>query len=213
MSKKSKFHTYVIGSGSGIISKAISVVAAFANLWLLNQILSKDQFGSYAFSMSAITILSILFSLGQDRAIFYKLAGIKNDDIKIEGASLVYHTIRRLFLYNLLMLLTFFIIVFMNIQALKSHLFWLVCLSLIIPLLVINQVLINWFQSQQRFVVSLLIPRVEDVLETVFLVIALIFCPNCYGVAFSLIGSSLLTVVAWYWFLPPIEGEEIFSLF
>jgi O-antigen/teichoic acid export membrane protein len=204
----SKLSTYLKGSTAGLLAKALSVGSAFVNLWLLNRILSKDQFGSYAFSMTVVAIASLLFTLGQDRAIFYRLSGDKTDDEKIAGSALVYTTIRRILLANAVMLLMLLSIFSLDIGGLRNHSYWLMGLSAIIPVSVVNQILISWYQSQHRFVECVLVPRVEDISRSVLLTLVLLFWPGRTGTVWAIIVAGLLTLFVWYLLIPPVNFKS-----
>lgn len=198
----SKLELYFQGAAAGILAKVLSFVSAFGVLWILNKILTKEQFGSYTFSMTVIMLLILICTLGQDRAIFYRLAGKKADMKRINGGEFVFETIRRVFLINIIVVVAIILISILAAPGTDDIFYWLKFLCMLIPLSVVNQILSAWFQSQQRFAVSIIVPKFEDVLRAFFLLMVLFFCPNRTGIVFAILLANLGTILLWSLFVP-----------
>ena len=72
--ERSKSREYVTGASAALIAKLTALTAGFVSLWLLNQILSKQQYGSYAFAMAMVYLLTLVGTSGLDRTLLYRLS-------------------------------------------------------------------------------------------------------------------------------------------
>jgi hypothetical protein len=103
---RSKLRDYISGISAGGISEAIVLVAGFANLWLLTQILEKNDFGVYAliFAILRTRYLSLLLGFGTSMNVkSVKACGSIQDQLRIrlDGRTVPTARMKHLFLRRL----------------------------------------------------------------------------------------------------------------
>jgi O-antigen/teichoic acid export membrane protein len=197
-----KLHIYFRGSSSGLVAKAISIVSGMAIIWILNKILPKDQYGAYTFAMTIISIIAVISTAGQDRAILYRLSGDRSDLEETDCTALVINLIRKLFFLSTAVVLVIVAFSSLSTDRLGEYSFWIAALSLFIPLFVVNQLFIAWFQSQQKIIEFNLVPKIEDLSRVGLLLLSYLFFPNRIGVVVSIILSNLFLVLAFFYKSP-----------
>ena len=169
-----KSRAYLTGASSALIAKFSAMGTGFASLWLLNQILSKPQYGSYAFALAVVFLLIPVGTAGLDGSVLYRLSRTEATAGRLAGGPYVGWVVRRVVVRGTTIALAVALaaLALDNSANLPGLGWWLAALGVLIPLAGINQVLSAWQQARGLVSRSLLVPRTADPAKMLLLAVA-----------------------------------------
>jgi O-antigen/teichoic acid export membrane protein len=186
------------------MAKLCALPMGFASLWLLNQILSKEQFGAYAFAMATVSMLIPIGTVGLDGAALYRHSRTEPAAGRFAGGQYVGWVVRRVVILGITISLT----LALGALALPDSSdplglgWWLAALGLLIPLAGIDRVLSAWQQARGLVRRALLVPRTADPAKLFMLAIAWIAFPSQIGVVVAVLLGAATPVVVWRLLIP-----------
>lgn len=193
-----KFSAYFAGAAAGLLAKALSLVAGFGNLWLLTQILTKEQFAGYVFVLAMVSWLALLGTVGLDRTILYRLSRTDAAPGDLVGGPLIATSlIAVLPLSAALAGIVALCMSAVGIEHLPDLTFWLTVLAPLIVTTCVGRIFGAWYWARGRIAPSLLIPASGDIARVVGLAIAFFVLPTRTGVAIAIVVAGLVPLVVW----------------
>ncbi|WP_138430269.1 MATE family efflux transporter [Fodinibius saliphilus] len=197
----SKFRIYFRSSSTAFISTIVTKVSAFVSVWILNQVLTKEAYGNYEFAFSLISILLILGSAGFQHIAMYRLSRIDAPPESLEGESLA----GKLLKYSLMSssLVSLIVVGVAFIWSGLENSFWIVGLTLLIPLKALHGIYDAWFRARQLIAESILYYEMLPAIAKVcFLCICWLIWPNIYVVVGAILLSEFLPLTVRYIMTP-----------
>lgn len=158
---------YSSGAIAAIASQVGSGFAGLASLFFLTQILSKEDFGGYAFSVNLLILLSIVATLGLDRTLLLGIAGLNRDGSLLQGGALFRGTMHlagaaALFLALLIWVFSGYI---ESAIGFSTAQWWIGALSIAIVPLTLSTLIRSWYQANHRVAASAAMPGVSDIVR------------------------------------------------
>lgn len=195
---------YARATGAGLVAKLVSIASSFIALWLINQILDKEQFGAYSFTLETVALIGIFATAGLDQSVLYRLSKSRPDPNELNGGSQVAWVLRRVLAVSLglVLLANLFALVMAPRSDLPGLQGWFFALSLAIPLGGLTRVFTAWYQSQGRVDRSLVVPRLTEISLAVFFLVAWLWVPTEAAVALMVVLSALVPLVVWFVLTP-----------
>jgi len=202
--ERSKRRDYIAGAAAGLGGKFASLASGFLGLWLLNQILSKQQYGAYAFAMAGLQLLIIVATVGLDRSVLYRLSRLDAPVGELAAGGYVTWVLRAVALIGLVLavMLAVGIRAVENPTDLPDLAAWVLGLALLIPLAGVGQVLIAWHQARGRVASALLVPRTGEIARVVFLLVAWLWIPSRAGVVGAVLLGAVTPLIVWRILVP-----------
>jgi O-antigen/teichoic acid export membrane protein len=195
---------YAKATGAGLLAKIASISAGLASLWLVNQILEKEEFGAYSFTIAVLGLLSILAAAGLDQAVLYRLSRIQGEPGRLAGGAEVTWVLRIVLLTGIgtAVLAALGAVALARESDLPGLESWFLTLSIIVPLAAVGSVYAAWHQAQKKVHVSLVIPRLNEVSLAALFLLAWLVAPTPSGVAFAAVTAAAVPMVAWLVVVP-----------
>ncbi|MGM0608941.1 MAG: lipopolysaccharide biosynthesis protein, partial [Candidatus Muiribacteriota bacterium] len=183
-----KFKLYFKGSMVNLIAKFLQKFSGIAIIWFLNQILSKDDYGLYALSMTIISIATLIASFGLQRGVMYHLSRLDLKPGVLGGEKYA----SAAFWWSMITSCSFTLIFILLASWLASLFgkpdltFWLIALAFLIPLNTGRQVYQEWFKSRQRIVESVFFSEILfNSLKVLLVLLVWLLFPSALGVALA----------------------------
>lgn len=194
---------YVTGAAAGLVAKGLSVVAGVGNLWLLTQILTKEQFAGYVFVFALLTWLAMIGTAGLDRTILYRLSRIDAaPGTLVGGSSVAAALVIVLPVSATLAVLVALITASADLAHLETVRFWFVVLAPVVVTTCLGRVFEAWFWARSRIAPSLLVPAIGDIARTLCLTAAFLLLPTKTGVAVAVVAGALVPLIVWLGIAP-----------
>lgn len=194
---------YVAGAGAGLLAKSLSLAAGFGNLWLLTQMLAKEQFAGYVFVVALLTWLAILGTAGLDRTILFRLSRTEIAPDDPGAGALVAAAL--LIVLPVSAVLAVIVALGTSIRRL-DHLpgldFWLTVLAPLVVTTCLGRIFEAWYWACGRVAASVLVPAAGDVARTVGLGVAFFVSPTESGVAAAVVVAALVPLLIWSVIVP-----------
>ena len=204
--KSHKFEQYTNAILAGIVSEGMYIVLGLLNLWLINQILEKDDFGSFIFILAIFQILTLMGTGGLDRSLLFRISGQEQDTGKkvlIGGENASFSLITS-FGYSLFLGAGIVVMVMsVNGGNIEIYQLWLLVISAALPFQVAQEIMSSWFVANKRVAEARLISQIRPFCYLCFLVVVLIFFKTRYGVAAAFLGASISTTLFWFFWAGP----------
>lgn len=190
---------YVTGAAAGLLARIMSLVAGLGNLWLLTQILAKEQFAAYVFVIAVVTWLALVGTAGLDRTILYRLSRLEATSGVLVGGSLVATALIAVLplsagLAGIVALLGASV---GDLELLPGLAVWLTVLAPLVVTTCLGRVFEAWFWARGRVAPSVLIPATADIARTIGLAAAFFLLPTPTGVAVAIVVAALVPLMAW----------------
>ena len=190
----SKFQIYFRSSSTGLLSTFLTKASGFVSVWILNQVLSKQGYGSYEFAYSLISVLLILGSAGLQHIVMYRLSRLDVPAETLAGRDLA----GRLLRYSLLSsgIVCFLVILASSYITSDTNSFWIIGLSFLIPIRTSHGIYEAWFRSRQLIPEAIIYHQMLPSLAKVgFLLMIWLFMPNVYAVVCAILLSEVVPLV------------------
>ena len=189
---------YVTGAGAGLVARALSLVAGFANLWLLTQMLSKEQFAGYVFVLALLTWLAMVGTAGLDRTILYRLARADAPTGELVGGPLVAAALMIVLPVSVAVALAvLFGTSAGGLDQPRGVAFWSAVLAPVVVMMCVGRVFEAWFWARGRVAESIIVPATGEVARTAGLLVAFFLVPTVTGVATGVIVASFVPLLVW----------------
>ncbi|KIT17554.1 lipopolysaccharide biosynthesis protein [Jannaschia aquimarina] len=187
-----------VGVAGGTVA---SSVAGFASLLLLTQILSKEMFGGYAFAMAVVTLVSVLATLGLDRALMLRVAGIEPSSRWLRGGGLALRVtlICTAVAGALGALMAVTAEPFVSMGLMPEARFWLPALALSAVPFTAGMVLHSWYQANHRVAFAAAMPGIGDLSRCLFFAVVLLAGFGASGVAAAAVLGATVPVALLIW--------------
>ena len=189
---------YVTGAAAGLTATALSLVAGFGNLWLLTQILTKEQFAGYVFVATLLTWLGLIGTAGLDRTILYRLSRVDAAPGDLVGGPLVAAAL--IIVVPVSAALAGVVVLGTSVGDLE-HLpglaFWLAVLAPLVVTTCLGRVFEAWFWARSRIAPSVLVPASGDIARTAGLAAVFFVLPTKVGVAVAVVVAALVPLLVW----------------
>jgi O-antigen/teichoic acid export membrane protein len=192
---------YFLGAAAVAASHAAGLVAGLASLWLLARILTKEMFGGYAFGVAVVSLLAAIATLGLDRTLLLRIAGMADRPGRLRGAGLALRAVTLGGAVGCLIAVALALSAdgLVALGAVPEASFWLPALSLAIAPMAATMMLQAWYQANHRVPVSAAIPGLADLLRALAFVFVLLLGLGAAGVAgaFLLAGAAPALLLVW----------------
>ena len=194
---------YVTGTAAGLVARGVSLVSGVGNLWLLTQILAKEEFAGYVFVFALLTWLSMLGTAGLDRTVLYRLSQLDAAPGSLVGGSSIAGA-----LIVVLPVSTAVAIVvalgtcFRDLGHLPGLGFWLAALAPVVVATCLGRIFEAWFWARGRIAASLLVPATGDMARTIGLAVAFFLLPASTGVALAVNVAAVVPLLVWLYVAP-----------
>lgn len=158
--------TAVVAGGA----KGIKLFAALANLWLLNAILSKGDFGTLMIGVTLYFFTSAVVTTGFRSLVLYRVAALEEDDPDASnlGGSLLLSGFLTAAAISLIYVLSADVIA--QVFGQPDLKFWIYALAAYLPFDLATQVLSYWHRARQKPLLSIIF---IDITQPLFRLIAL----------------------------------------
>ncbi len=178
----------------GVISSTVaSLVAGVLSLWLLNRILGKDMFGGYAFAMSIVLLLSIVGTIGLDRVLLLRVAGLSAGDGVLRGKGLALRAGATAAAAAILLAAAMWI----GADILSTHpedQFWLHALAPAVLPFTLVYLAQAWFQANHRVAEAVVLPGLSDLARAALVALVWMTSGGAVAVAVAVTVSAFLPV-------------------
>lgn len=189
---------YLTGAAAGLLARALSLVAGFGNLWLLTQILEKEQFAAYVFVIALVTWLALIGTAGLDRTILYRLSRLEAASGVLAGGPLVAAALMAVLPLSAGLAGIVALVAFAgDLEPLPGFPFWLAVFAPVIVTISLGRILESWFWARGRVSLSVLIPAGGEIARTMCLIVAFFLLPTEAGVAIAVVAAALVPLLIW----------------
>lgn len=194
-------HAYLAGAAGVAAATVASAAAGFASLWLLTQILPKEVFGGYAFTMAVIALASALATLGLDRSLLLRVARLTPHREKLRGGGLALRTVLVSGLAALLiaMLLALGARPLVGLGLFPQAQFWLDAIGIAVVPMTAAMMLQGWYQANHRVAVATAMPGISDLVRCLLFGAVFFFGLGQLGVATAVTLAASVPVVVLVW--------------
>ncbi len=189
---------YAVGAAAGLLARALSLAAGFGNLWLLTQMLTKEQFAGYVVVFALVTWLALAGTAGLDRTILYRLSRVEAAPGELMGGPLVAAALIAVLPVSA---------GFAGIVALGASLgyvghlpdlaLWSAALAPMVVTTCLGRIFESWYWARGRITPSVLIPATGELARTVCLAVAFFILPTVGGVAVAVITAAFVPLFLW----------------
>ena len=193
--------SYLAGISAVAASTVASAAAGFASLWFLTQVLSKDLFGAYTFSMSVVMLLAIVGTMGLDRVLLLRVAALPTEAGVLRGSALA----RRVLAFGGAAALTLAVLLWLFADRVvaagappEAH-FWLRALAAAIVPVTLAWLAQAWFQANHRVSEATVLPGLVDLARAVLIGTVFMAGGGAAGVAAAVIAAACLPVAVLAW--------------
>jgi O-antigen/teichoic acid export membrane protein len=200
----SKRREYLAGASAGLVGKAASLVSGFLGLWLLNQILAKQQYGTYAFTMATLQLLIVVATAGLDRSVLFRVSRIDAPPGRLAEGAYVLWVLRAVVLVGLGIV----VVLVAGVRAsggsteLPDLSSWIAGLAILVPIAGAGQVLAAWHQARGLVPQALLVPRSSEIGRVVLLGLAWWLVPARAGVIGAVVLGAATPLLLWRVLVP-----------
>lgn len=159
--------------------------------------MAKGTYGNYEFALSLSSILLILGSAGLQHVVMYRLSRLDAPPETLTGHKLA----GRLFRYSLLTsaFICLMIIILSPVFVESSKSFWIIGLSLLIPIKALHGIYNAWYKARQLIAESIVYSQMLPAIGKVtFLLATWLLWPNVYAVVSAIILSELVPLLIRY---------------
>ncbi|MEN8742476.1 MAG: oligosaccharide flippase family protein [Phaeobacter gallaeciensis] len=190
--------TYRPGALSALFSQGASALGGFLAFLFLANMLSKDDLGAYSFAFNVMILLSILATLGLDRALLLRLSRDGDPGHQKRGLRLLFQILERSSAASIVFIVAVWAIAtplseFMGSQV--AH-WWLSALAPVILPMAVLLLLRVWFQANHRFAIFSAMPGIVDFLRAMFIGVAFVAATGKLGVALAVFAGFCVPLVA-----------------
>ena len=202
---KRPFPGYNAGALAVVASTGLSVLAGFAALWCLNQILTKDMFGAYSVAVNAVFLSAIVATMGLDRAILLRIAGTGGSSGVLRGSGLFWRAAIAVGVASVLVALLLVVVAgpLVRAGALPDLAFWLPALALAVLPCALSLLVQGWLQANHQTAPAMILPGLSDIARAGCIGVAFLFATGAEGIAVSvMLGASLPLLVVAAWLCP-----------
>jgi O-antigen/teichoic acid export membrane protein len=175
---------YRAGMSSVVLGAAASAAAGIASLWLLNRLLGKDDFGGYAFAMNAVFLFAIVATLGLDRAVLLRVAGLAGPRGPLRGTAMARQAATAVSLASLGVILLFLLA---SAAIPSASGFWMGALAVVILPVALTGLLRAWLQANHRTPEAAILSAIADVARAALLGLAFLMAAGRDGVIAAVI--------------------------
>jgi O-antigen/teichoic acid export membrane protein len=198
VSENTVIKQYLSGGSAGLVNKIITPLAGILTLSLLTRILNAEYFGALQYLKSWILVLIPLLSLGQQRTLLYKVAGIpeiKYFDKSLYGKGLYVKVIFiQIATFITISAIAYSTLNFTNyITANHAIHFWLIPISVLLLFRSLIESTNLWLQSNQKVFYSQLLSGFTPLLTAFFLSIIYFLSPNPTKVGIAIVVAPIIT--------------------
>lgn len=194
---------YVTGAAAGLVAKGMSLIAGVGNLWLLTQILTKEEFAGYVFVFALLTWLAMIGTAGLDRTILYRLSRLEAAPGTLVGGSSVAAALAIVLPVSAVLAV---VVALVTASADLAHLatvpFWFAVLAPVVVTTCLGRIFEAWFWARSRIAPSLFVPAIGDIARTLCLASAFLVLPTKTGVAVAVIVGALVPLIVWLGIAP-----------
>ena len=193
---------YLKGSLAGGVSRLVFYLAAFASLYLLNQIISPQEYGSFVLAEAVIAIVIPMASLGLPVLVLFRVSSSADFEQlqkgrKIAGTALCIILVLASGAACLLWIVAESVAGILNNP---SAAFWLKALAIIVPLTAVSDLHFHWYQATKRlFQAIIILEVVRPITWVVGLLILWIFFPQKVLIAWVLALSIGVVLIYFIW--------------
>ena len=193
--------SYASGAAAVAVSTALSAGGGFISLYLLAQVLTKDELGGYAFAFNVLSLLAFVAAWGVERTIMLRVARLPPapHDLRGRGLALRATALSGLFASLLIGLLLLATPRLVDWGALPAAGFWLPALALALIPMAISAILQAWFRANSRIAVSSLTHGAVNAARAVLLAAVLALGGGPVAVAVAVILSTGVPVFILGW--------------
>ncbi len=190
--------TYRPGALSAVFSQGASALGGFMAFLFLANMLTKDDFGAYSFAFNVMILLSILATLGLDRALLLYLSRQGDPARPKRGLCLLLAALGLSSIAALCFMPLIWVVAAPLAQAKGSDVmqWWLVALAPVILPMAVLLILRAWFQANHRFAVAAAMPGVADFLRALLIGLAFVVAAAKLGVALAVFAAFALPALA-----------------
>lgn len=191
---------YRSGSRAGLIGEATRKLGGFVVVWLLNQILTKTQYGEYAFAITLVWLLGAVTSGGLEHSVMYRLSRSDEDPGELIGRRFVGEAlVGGLLISGAAAVGLYFAAGWISgLAGLEQGVVWLTGLALILPLRAVEDILDYWYKARQLIVRAIYIRQVGvTVVRVVALTAVWLAWPTLPGAVAALVAAQLVPVLWW----------------
>jgi len=191
--------------GSGLAGSAINAVSTLGVMWLLNMILGKAGFGTIILALVILQVVTSIVASGFVSVLLYRVSRLNVTDIEIArsmtGAILLYAVSLSVVVAGGIAIFAESIAILFGKPELTP---WIFGLSIVVPLDVARQVLVESSRAQQRIPTAILLGEViPALLRLVFLGTVFLLSLSDNYLTASYIFTQLVPVVILFLVLRP----------
>lgn len=191
---------YRSGSFAGVVGNAAQKVGGFVVIWLLNRILSKTQYGEYAFAVTLVGLVAAVASGGLEHSVMYRLSRAEEEPGMLSGRRFVGEALTGGLLVSGLAAVGLYLLAgwISRIAGLEQGILWLTGLAFLLPLRAVQDILDYWYKARQLIVRAIYIRQVGvTVVRIVALTVTWLAWPTLPGAVAALVVAELIPVVWW----------------
>ena len=190
-------HAYLIGGGGVLASRGISLVAGMLSLWLLNQVLTTDDFAAYAVAMTVVVLAGYTAGLGIERTLILRIAGLEPRRGMLLGRTVMLRTLLVVLALSCLAATALVLAAHhAEVVAASTTLQWIEKLAPVVPATAVGLVLTSWFQANHRIGASELMQGLNDGARCLFFLAAFALSLGPGAVVASAIAAAFLPSLA-----------------
>ena len=162
---------YLVGAVGLLGSKIVGAIAGFGSLWLLTQMLTKEQLGGYAFAMSIAVLGSVVGTIGLNRALLLRISQLRQRSV-LMGSGLALRTgLAAIFAGCVLTAVIILVVVplpHLNDIGAQE---WLPVVSFVVPFAVAGVLASVWFQANHRVFEATVANGLPDLFRFLFFIL------------------------------------------
>lgn len=193
---------YSLGAAAMLLNRVLAAFSGLAALWVLSRMLSKDMLGAYSVAMSAVFLAAILATMGLERALLLRIAGLGGPHGVLRGTGLLAKAGGAIAAMACLVaaLLAAGAGPLVQAGAMAELAIWLPALAVAVIPLALTGLVQGWFQANHLAPAAVILPGLSDIARAGFIGLAFALSGGIAGVQMAVVAGStlpLLVAVAW----------------
>jgi O-antigen/teichoic acid export membrane protein len=185
-----------------VLNSALAAMSGLAALWFLTRMLTKEMFGAYSVAMSAVFLAAILATMGLERAMLLRIAGLGGPPGVLRGTGLLVRAGVAVAVMACLIaaLLTAGAGPLVQAGAMTDLALWLPALAVAVVPLALTGLAQGWFQANHQAPAAVILPGLSDIARAGFIGLAYALAGGVAGVKLAVVAGSMLPLaVAAVW--------------
>ncbi len=188
---------YLSGATGVLLSRALSVLAGVASLWVLTQVLSTEAFAGYTVAMSILMLAGYSTGLGLERSMLLTISELPPRPTLLQGRGAMLKIAAVAASVSTLTALVVWGLADPETGGARDE--FLQRLAPIVPSTALSLVMITWFQANHRVGVSQSMLGLNDGMRCLLFLVCMVLGSGPGGIALAAVLASLVPIMVLSW--------------